>query len=118
MKVIELIHELAMLDPDMEVVIPGAPYDQPRLVDYLGVVILDEDDEDTGLSKGEYIGIGMGVALDDDTIDESNEEELLEKLLLNPDAEFKNYDPIEADSIEEFQEKLFNQLFNTTDDKD
>lgn len=68
MTVGELIEQLSHLDPDTKIVVPGAPYNQPNPLYMIGGVVLEEDDPDTGIPKGIYIGLNMGIDFDDDTI--------------------------------------------------
>ena len=112
MNVRELILELSNLDPNMEIVIPGAPYDQPNILDRVGVVILDEPDPDTGLPAGEYIGLGIGLDMDNDSLYDENESPVVE---IQQEIEVQsNYQPdyelIEAKNFEDFQSKLFEQI--------
>jgi hypothetical protein len=68
MTVADLILELSNLDPKMKIVVPAAPYGQPNYLYRIGSVILKEDDLDTGVESGMYIGLNIGNDLDDDTV--------------------------------------------------
>jgi hypothetical protein len=112
MTVWELIKELSQLDPNMKVVVPDAPYGQPRFVDRIGIVILEEDDLDTNVPAGEYVGIGIGSDLDDETVFEEAEELEDSSEPINEEKMITfDYleDPVEAETFEEFQEKLLDR---------
>ena len=101
MTVRDLIAELVQLDPELKIVVPDAPYGQPNPLTRIGIVILREDDKDTCVSAGEYLGLNIGTDLDDDTLQEEpelSESEVLEKTLTK--AIEKN--PIVAENIEDF----------------
>ena len=62
MTVRDLIEALSFLDPNLKVVVPDAPYGQPNELKYIGEVFLYQDDHETGVRAGGYIGINMGRA--------------------------------------------------------
>lgn len=112
MTVGDLIIELAMLDPSMKVVVPNAPYGQPNPLLRVGVVILEDDDRDTGLPAGEYIGLNVGFDLDDDTAFD-REEENSPTVLHEPKEDHVYHEPenkIEPENVEDFMNKMFNLI--------
>lgn len=112
MTVEDLIIELAMLDPSMKVVVPDAPYGQPNPLFRVGVVILEDDDLETGLPAGEYIGLNVGFDLDDDTAFDK-EEENSPTVLREPKEDHVYHEPenkIEAENVEDFMNKMFNLI--------
>jgi hypothetical protein len=104
----EVISMLSILNPDMKIVIPGAPYNQPRFVDRIGVVILKKNDLDTGVPAGEYIGLGIGDDFDA-LYDEEEEAELEPEPAIDDLPAYKKEPSIEADSFEEFQRKAIDR---------
>lgn len=117
MTVGDLITELLQLDPKTRIVVPDAPYGQPNPLTRIGVVIMKDDDKDTGVPAGEYIGLNIGWDLDDDNLEEENLEEVyLPKTDPILEIEKNNLDlikenPISADNIGDFindLEKLHN----------
>ena len=112
MTVGDLIIELAMLDPSMKVVVPDAPYGQPNPLFRVGVVILEDNDLETGLPAGEYIGLNIGFDLDDDTAFD-REEETSPTVLHEPKEDHVYKEPenkIEPENAEDFMNKMFNLI--------
>jgi len=113
MTVGDLIIELAMLDPSMKIVVPDAPYGQPTPLERVGVVILEEDDLDTGVPSGEYIGLNIGFDFDDDTAFDKEEEETGPTVLHEPKKDHVYEEPknkIEPENVEDFMNKMFNLI--------
>lgn len=107
MTVADLLQELVLLVPKMKIVVPEAPYNQPNYLTRIGVVILKEKDKDTGVEAGEYIGLNMGMDLDDDTWEDEEDNVTVEE---NPLVEEVDTS-IEANNFEEFTDKLFSTIF-------
>jgi hypothetical protein len=98
MTVGDLISELLQLDPKTKLVVPDAPYGQPNPLVRIDVVILKEDDGDTGVPAGEYIGLNIGNDLDDDNLEEEIEQES-NAIDIIPTVEKTNLDIIEENPI-------------------